>query len=135
MSSETWNKGISPEGDSNGHEGSEIRKVVFQPLPEGEPPSRSGVIAPQFHDVSLTLSAELGRIKIRVRDLINLEKDSVLRLNRVADEKVLILINDTPFAQGEIVVINDRFGVRITSLVSEIEEGGDQKTLENGGAG
>lgn len=111
-------------GEPSGEEGSRksgpvIKKVTFQQLPEeGVPLPRRG-IAPEFQAVSLTVSAELGRIMMRVRELINLEENSVLKLNRVADEKVLILVNETPFAHGEIVVINDRFGVRVTSLVSE----------------
>lgn len=100
----------------------DIKKVVFQPLPDGNVSTRKRGIAPEFHGVKLTLSAELGKVDIRVRELINLEEGSVLKLNRVADEKVLILVNEEPFAHGEIVVINDRFGVRITSLVSENKE-------------
>ncbi len=96
-----------------------IKKVVFQPLDEsGSAAFRRG-IAPEFYGVNLNISAELGQIMLKVRDLINLEEGSILKLNRVADEKVMILVNETPFAHGEIVVINDRFGVRITSLVSE----------------
>jgi flagellar motor switch protein FliN len=101
----------------------EIKKVVFQPLTETALTDRKQGIAQEFHGVNLTISAELGRVMIKVRDLINLEKESVLKLNRVADEKVLILVNETPFAHGEIVVINDRFGVRVTSLVNDGDKG------------
>ncbi len=103
----------------------EIKKVVFQPLSESEPVSPRRGIASEFHGVNLTISAELGKVTLKVRDLINLEEESILQLNRVADEKVLILVNETPFAHGEIVVINDRFGVRITSLVDEEEKSTD----------
>ena len=105
---------------SQGHP--EIKKVVFKPLRDSEPASPMRGIAPEFYGVGLNLEAELGKVSIKVRDLINLEEGSVLQLNRVADEKVLILVNGSPFAHGEIVVINDRFGVRVTSLVSEDEE-------------
>ncbi len=96
-----------------------IKKVVFQPLPDSGPVSLRRGIAPEFQGVNLNISAELGKVALKVRELINLEEGSVLKLNRIADEKVVILVNDTPFAHGEIVVINDRFGIRITALVGE----------------
>lgn len=101
----------------------EIRKVLFQPLAESAALLPKRGIAPEFYGVNLTVSAELGKVTLKVRELINLETDSILKLNRLADEKVLILLNETPFAHGEIVVINDRFGVRVTSLVSEDNKG------------
>ncbi len=110
-------------GDNQEDQGKpDIKKVVFQPLPDSAPVSPRRGIAPEFHGVGLNVSAELGKVTLKVRDLINLEEGSVLQLNRVADEKVLILVNETPFAHGEIVVINDRFGLRITSLVEDDED-------------
>ncbi len=106
--------------------GPEIKKVVFQPLEETEPVAAKRGIAHEFYGVNLNLSAELGKVTIKVRDLINLEEGSVVKLNRVADEKVMILVNENPFAHGEIVVINDRFGVRVTSLVSEDDDRDDK---------
>ncbi len=103
----------------------EIKKVAFQPLADNGQEGVDRGIPPEFHSVSLVLSAELGRVVIRVRDLINYSIGSVLKLERVADEKVTILVNGTPFAHGEIVVINDRFGVRITALVSDDDDEND----------
>jgi flagellar motor switch protein FliN/FliY len=100
----------------------DIKKVVFQQLQDSGSAVRHRGIPAEFHPVNLKISAELGKVKLKVRELINLEESSVLRLNRAADEKVLILVNDAPFAHGEIVVINDRFGVRVTSLIDR-EEG------------
>lgn len=108
----------------------EIKKVVFQQLKDEKPAAPHKGIAPGFHAVNLKISAELGKVKLKVRELINLEEGSVLKLNRVADEKVIILVNDTPFAHGEIVVINDRFGVRVTSLVDR--DNGDESDSVRG---
>jgi len=124
MSSNYWDeqKPFSDyaDGDYTGeHDQPAIKKVVFQPLDESGAAAFRRGIGPEFYGVNLNISAELGQIMLKVRDLINLEEGSILKLNRVADEKVMILVNETPFAHGEIVVINDRFGVRITSLVSE----------------
>ncbi|MGM0651884.1 MAG: FliM/FliN family flagellar motor switch protein [Bacillota bacterium] len=115
MTADTWDKNLN-QGQPD------IKKVVFKPLGESKPFSSVRGIAPEFHGVKLKVAAELGKVSLKVRDLINLEEGSVMQLNRVADEKVLILVNGVPFAHGEIVVINDRFGVRVTSLVDEEEE-------------
>lgn len=131
MSSDAWedrqyrSAGADDPAFKTGESGPEIKKVVFQPLEESEPVAAKRGIAPEFYGVNLNLSAELGKVTIKVRDLINLEEGSVLKLNRVADEKVMILVNENPFAHGEIVVINDRFGVRVTSLVSEDDDRDD----------
>jgi flagellar motor switch protein FliN/FliY len=128
MAGESYNNSA---GDDRGRqfqdyaqEQPEIKKVVFQQLKDSGSTARQRGIPAEFHPVSLKISAELGKVKLKVRELINLEESSVLRLNRAADEKVLILVNDTPFAHGEIVVINDRFGVRVTSLIDR-DEGED----------
>ncbi len=112
----------------------DIKKVVFEPLNKTESVAPKKGISPEFHGVTLNVGAELGKVQLKVRELINLEEGSVLQLNRVADERVLILVNGTPFAHGEIVVINDRFGVRVTSLVSENENAGNEqgKKVNNG---
>ncbi len=104
-------------GRNAGNGQPEIKKVIFQQLKDEKPAASHKGIAHGFHAVNLKISAELGKVKLKVRELINLEEGSVLQLNRVADEKVIILVNDAPFAHGEIIVINDRFGVRVTSLV------------------
>ncbi|MEW5785293.1 MAG: FliM/FliN family flagellar motor C-terminal domain-containing protein [Bacillota bacterium] len=94
-----------------------VRKVEFPPLPDPAPAPAGKGVAPQFYGVTLRLSTELGKITLPVRDLINLKQGSKLKLQRVADERVLILVNEAPFAHGEVVVINERFGVRVTALV------------------
>ncbi len=128
MASSSWDDG-QPDYDNNQGQPA-IKKVVFKPLSESRSASSMRGIAPEFHGVDLRIAAELGKVSIKVRDLINLEEGSVLQLNRVADEKVLILVNESPFAHGEIVVINDRFGVRVTSLVSEDDKEDSEKDLE-----
>ena len=101
-------------------EDSGVRKVEFRPFPEDDPavPARRER-APAFEGVQLKLNAQLGKIRIKVRDFINLEEGSLIELNRPADESVALLANDAPFARGEVVVINERFGVRIISFQHE----------------
>lgn len=68
-------------------------------------------------DVEMSVTVELGRTRLPVRHLLSLSPGSVIELNRSANTPVDILVNDTLFARGEVVVIDDEFGVRITELV------------------
>lgn len=99
-----------------------VQKVEFHPLPGDSAALPGGERSPAFDKVRLQLTAELGKIGIKIRDFINLEEGSLLQLDRPADENVLLLANEAPFARGEIVVINERFGVRIISFMQEEEK-------------
>jgi len=72
-------------------------------------------------DIPLKLTAELGRTKIVVSDLLNLGQGSVIELNKLAGEPMEILVNDKLIAKGEAVVVNDKFGVRLTDVISPKE--------------
>jgi flagellar motor switch protein FliN/FliY len=72
-------------------------------------------------DVPLDLSVELGRTRMSIQDLLNLSPGSVVELDKVAGEPLDVLINDRLVARGEAVVVNDKFGVRITDIVSPSE--------------
>jgi flagellar motor switch protein FliN/FliY len=72
-------------------------------------------------DVPLDVSVELGRTRMTIQDLLALAPGSVIELDKVAGEPLDILINDRLVARGEAVVVNDKFGVRITDIVSPQE--------------
>ena len=72
-------------------------------------------------DVPLDLSVELGRTRMSFQDLLNLCPGSGVELDKLAGEPLDILINDRLIARGEAVVVNDKFGVRITDIVSPSE--------------
>ena len=72
-------------------------------------------------DVPLDLSVELGRTRMSIQDLLNLSPGSVIELDKIAGEPLDILVNDRLVARGEAVVVNDKFGVRITDIVSPSE--------------
>jgi flagellar motor switch protein FliN/FliY len=72
-------------------------------------------------DVPLDLTVELGRTRMSIQDLLNLSPGSVVELDKVAGEPLDVLINDRLIARGEAVVVNDKFGVRITDIVSPSE--------------
>src|SRR5687768_1133263 len=72
-------------------------------------------------DVPVTLSLEVGRARIPIRNLLQLNQGSVVELERGAGEPLDLYVNGTLIAQGEVVVVNDRFGVRLTDVVSPAE--------------
>ena len=72
-------------------------------------------------DIPVTVSVELGRTKIPIRNLLQLAQGSVVELDRLAGEPMDVLVNNTLIAQGEVVVVNEKFGIRLTDIVSVAE--------------
>ncbi len=72
-------------------------------------------------DISLTISARLGSTKMMIRDLLQLGHGSIVELDKLAGEPLEILVNDKLIARGEVVVVNEKFGVRLTEVVSAME--------------
>ena len=72
-------------------------------------------------DIPLEISVELGRTRLLVNDLLQLGQGSVVELTRLSDEPMDIYVNGKLFARGEVVVVNEKFGVRLTDVVSPVE--------------
>jgi len=72
-------------------------------------------------DIPVTISMEVGRSHISIRNLLQLNQGSVVELDRVAGESLDVLVNGTLIAHGEVVVVNDKFGIRLTDVISQIE--------------
>jgi flagellar motor switch protein FliN/FliY len=72
-------------------------------------------------DIPLRVTVELGRTKMPVSELLNLTQGSVIELNKLAGEPMEVLVNDKLIARGEAVVVNEKFGVRLTDVISPSE--------------
>ena len=72
-------------------------------------------------DIPVTISMEVRRSKINIRNLLQLNQGSVVELDRVAGEPLDVLVNGTLIAHGEVVVVNDKFGIRLTDVISQVE--------------
>jgi flagellar motor switch protein FliN len=72
-------------------------------------------------DVPVMLSMEVGRTRIPIRNLLKLNQGSVVELDRAAGEPLDVLVNGTLIAHGEVVVVNEKFGIRLTDVVSPAE--------------
>ena len=84
--------------------------------------SHPGNINPDvLQNISVTLSIEVGRAQIKIKDLMRLTQGSVVELDRIAGEPLDLLVNNTVVAQGEVVLVNDRYGIRLTRVVPASE--------------
>ena len=72
-------------------------------------------------DIPLKISVELGRTKILVQDLLKLHKGSVIELSKLAWEPLEVLVNEKVVAKGEVIVVNEKFGIRLTDIVSHAQ--------------
>ena len=72
-------------------------------------------------DIPLTVSVELGRSKMLINDLLQLGQGSVIELTKLVGEPLEVLVNQKLVARGEVVVVNEKFGVRLTDIVSPME--------------
>jgi len=72
-------------------------------------------------DIPLEVTVEIGRARLAIRDLLQLGAGSVVELAKPAGEPLDVLINGKPIARGEAVMVNDRFGVRLTDIISPSE--------------
>ncbi|MCC6170419.1 MAG: flagellar motor switch protein FliN [Gammaproteobacteria bacterium] len=82
---------------------------------------RSEVNIEAILDVPVTLSMEVGRVRIPIRNLLQLTQGAVVELERGAGEPLDVFVNGTLIAHGEVVVVNDKFGVRVTDVISPAE--------------
>jgi len=94
---------------------------VFQDFSETGGGSTSAQDINFILDIPVQLTVELGRTKILIKNLLQLSQGSVVGLNGLAGEPLDILVNGTLIAKGEVVVINDKFGIRLTDIITPAE--------------
>lgn len=82
-----------------------------------EESEKTQINADVLQNIPVTISVEVGRTKLKIRDLMRLTQGSVVELDRLAGEPLDLLVNNTLVAQGEVVLVNERYGVRLTSVV------------------
>ncbi|MFT6300948.1 MAG: flagellar motor switch protein FliN/FliY [Pseudomonadales bacterium] len=104
----------------------ESQNVSVQPVTHPEIDMNAPVDGPtadlsMILDIPVTLSMEIGQTRISISDLLKLGKNSVIELQRMADEPMDVLVNGTLVARGEAVVVGDRFGIRLTDVISPQE--------------
>jgi flagellar motor switch protein FliN/FliY len=112
---ETEAAGGQPGGATNGStESAQFQELQAEVAPTGD----TEVNLDSILDVPVTISMEIGRTKINIRNLLQLNQGSVVELDRLAGEPMDVLVNGTLIAQGEVVVVNEKFGIRLTDIIS-----------------
>ena len=99
----------------------EVSEVQFGEIKKSDKPDKSSFDLDFILDIPLTLTVELGRNKMLISELLQLGQGSVLELTKLAGEPMDIFINQRLIARGEVVVVNEKFGVRLTDIVSPAE--------------
>jgi flagellar motor switch protein FliN len=93
-------------------------EIEFMPLQPTDAVGGGPVDLRRLHDVPVELAVEIGRTRMTIGQTLDLRPGSVVSLNRLAGEPVDLLINGKPIARGEVVVIDEEFGLRVTDVVS-----------------
>jgi flagellar motor switch protein FliN/FliY len=107
----------SPENTSQ-NEDADSENLIANP----EEGSEKNKINPEvLQGIPVTISVEVGKTSLKIRDLLRLSQGSVVELDRLAGEPLDLLVNNTVVAQGEIVLVNDRYGIRLTRVVPAAE--------------
>jgi flagellar motor switch protein FliN/FliY len=88
---------------------------------DSSPEAKSEINMDVILDVPVTLSMEVGRTRVPIRNLLQLNQGSVVELERVAGEPLDVFVNGTLIAHGEVVVVNEKFGIRLTDVISPAE--------------
>ncbi len=107
-------------GGQTQQSGVPVKPVAFEPLQVGVESESMGNIA-LLLDVPMRVTVELGRTKMTIKDILGLGEGSIIELEKLAGEPVDILVNDKLIAQGEVVVIDENFAVRVTKIVTPME--------------
>ncbi|MEZ5649175.1 MAG: flagellar motor switch protein FliN [Burkholderiaceae bacterium] len=102
-------------------ERSESAQSIFPALTDTGNASRHGGELDMLLDIPVKLTVELGRTKIPIRNILQLAQGSVIELDELAGEPMDVLVNGCLIAQGEVVVVNEKFGVRLTDIITPSE--------------
>jgi len=118
------------EMDETGSEAEDYAAAPLKDLSQGSPMA-SNTTAPAMDDqdinldvildVPITISVEIGRTQVPIRDLLRYSQGSVIELDRLVSEPLDVLVNNTLIAHGEVVVVDDQFGIRLTDVISPSE--------------
>jgi flagellar motor switch protein FliN/FliY len=99
----------------------DLQRASFQNLQPGAGPAAVEGNLDTILDIPVTISMEIGRTRISIRNLLQLNQGSVVELDRLAGEPLDVLVNGTLIAHGEVVVVNEKFGIRLTDVISAAE--------------
>ena len=118
---------MADEGIAQTQMGESVAGVVTDPQPATFPPLETKTNETSIKnldfilDIPMQVSVQLGSTKMLIRDLLQLGQGSVVELEKLAGEPLEVLVNHRLVARGEVVVVNEKFGIRLTDVVSAVE--------------
>lgn len=115
-----WAAAMAEAGESE-DSGDDVQAAPMEEFDPGSEPSQGGGLAPDIDvilDIPVTISMEVGNTQIPIRNLLQLNQGSVIELDRLAGEPLDVLVNGTLIAHGEVVMVNEKFGIRLTDVIS-----------------
>jgi flagellar motor switch protein FliN len=115
-----WGVALSEQAQG-GKKGADLPMAEFDALDDSAQPLDGEANLDVILDIPVTISMEIGRTKISIRNLLQLNQGSVVELDRLAGEPMDVLVNGTLVAHGEVVVVNEKFGIRLTDVISPAE--------------
>jgi len=118
-----WAAAMEEAGEEIGDDEDDVQPAPLDELEdEGvAPTSTEGPELDVILDIPVTISMEVGNTQIPIRNLLQLNQGSVIELDRLAGEPLDVLVNGTLIAHGEVVMVNDKFGIRLTDVISQSE--------------
>ena len=108
-------------GESAADANAEAPLAPYQDLSESEESGSEDLNLDMVLDIPVSISMEIGKAEIPIRNLLQLNPGSIIELDRLAGEALDVQVNETLIAHGEVVVVNDKFGIRLTDIISSVE--------------
>ncbi len=120
---DAWGAALEEQAEAEGGGEAEVpaETVAFDSLNASSQGLDGEVNLDMVLDIPVTIAMELGRTQISIRNLLQLNQGSVVELDRLAGEPMDVRVNGTLIARGEVVVVNDKFGIRLTDVISAAE--------------
>lgn len=113
---DAWAEALAEQAESGSGDQvvpAELDALAAEPVPANGEASLEGIL-----DIPVSMAMEIGRTQISIRNLLQLNQGSVVALDRLAGEPMDVLVNGTLVAHGEVVVVNEKFGIRLTDVIS-----------------
>ena len=115
-----WSAALAEQAAADAKAGAPVEKAAFQDFTAPAGTAQKNDID-FILDIPVQLTVELGRTKIAIKNLLQLAQGSVVELDGLAGEPMDVLVNGCLIAQGEVVVVNDKFGIRLTDIITPSE--------------
>jgi len=124
VSADDWAAAMAeaaPAANSSSGEAKQVTSPIFEQFSGGAQKTGKHNDIDMILDIPVQLTVELGRTKIAIKNLLQLAQGSVVELDGLAGEPMDVLVNGCLIAQGEVVVVNDKFGIRLTDIITPSE--------------